>query len=101
MRLFGCPHLDPPVVELTDEREQHIELRHPDLLPSNLELLERTIFDPDKIDPDFYRRQKKVFTKWFPEIRAGKFLIVHIVTEWEDPARHWIVTAYLDSNPPS
>lgn len=40
MRILDCPALEPPFVELTDEREAHIELRHPDLLPEHIAELE-------------------------------------------------------------
>ncbi len=97
VRVFVCPFLDPPEVELTDEREEHIRARHPDLLPTHLDKIEMTIREPDDVRPDLYYPDKKAFIRWFPDLGAGKFLIVQVVTDWGNPDRHWIVTAYLDS----
>lgn len=101
VRQFACPSLNPPIVELTAEREQHIETRHPDLLPAHCGALESTLRDPDGISPDRYNPGKRSIFKWFPEIRGGKFVVVQVVTDWGEPDRYWIVTAYLDSIPPS
>jgi hypothetical protein len=89
------------MVELTAEREAHIRARHPDLLPKWITELEETIHNPDKIVPDPYHRDKQAFAKWFASIGAGKFVIAQVVTDPGTPDRHWIVTAYLDSDLPS
>lgn len=87
------------VVELTDEREAHICKRHPDLLPVYKTQLLETMTDPDEVlttpDPD-----KRLFVRWYNNIRGGKYVIAVILTENTHPHRHWVVTAYLDSMPP-
>lgn len=50
MRLFECPILY-GVVELTDEREEHIASEHPDLLPERLDELTLTLAEPDDVLP--------------------------------------------------
>ena len=46
MTTFRCPYLNAGV-ELTDEREQHIRDKHPELLPTYREHLSRTVADPE------------------------------------------------------
>jgi len=101
VRRFDCPSLKLPVVELTDERALHIERRHPDLLPNHMAELEAAVGQPDSLRPDAYNPNKCAFVKWFPNLLGGKFVIAQVVSEWAEPPRHWIVTAYLDSVPPS
>ncbi len=45
MKLFPCPYLQGEVI-LTDEREQHITERHPDLLPQYKQCLAETLLKP-------------------------------------------------------
>jgi hypothetical protein len=100
--VFDCPGLEPPFVELTEEREQHIRYRHPELLPIYIEQLRETISNPDFLIADGPNPHKQTFVRWFPDLRGGKFLIAQVVTDYSsEPTRHWIVTAYLDSVRPS
>ena len=99
--VLECPTLEPPQVELTDERERHIRSRHPDLLPSHMLELQEAVLNPDGLLPNDYNPNKWALFKWFPELRGGKFIVVQIVKEWTESTRHFIVTAYLDSVPPS
>jgi hypothetical protein len=46
MILFSCPYLGNEV-EFSDERVTHVMARHPDLLPVNLNLIAKTLLDPD------------------------------------------------------
>jgi hypothetical protein len=101
VRVFTCPALDPPEVEFTVERERHVTDRHPDLLPQHLTSIQETLSAPDRVYQNEYNANKCAFVKWFPNVRGGKFVIVQVCSEWADPTRHWIVTAYLDSDPPS
>jgi hypothetical protein len=101
MRLFDSPYFEPPHVELTDERERHIQRRHPDLLPDHVSAIGATLAEPDMTVPNPFRSGKVAVGKWFPTIRGGKFVIVQVVTDPGNPPRHWVVTAYLDSVPPA
>ena len=44
---FHCPYLNAQVA-LTDEREQHIAERHPDLLPEHRQRIADTLTAPDQ-----------------------------------------------------
>ena len=48
MAFFPCPYMDGDI-ELTDERELHITLRHPDLLPMYRQCIPDTLMLPDEI----------------------------------------------------
>lgn len=90
MEWFSCTYLNSDVV-LTDEREQHIAVRHPDLLPVYRHTIAATLFDPDQV-----RQSKRIsnalfFSRWFDEVRNGKFVVVIVITD----GRNWIVTAYI------
>lgn len=94
MRTFLCPYLQGEV-ELTDERELHIEETHPDLLPEYLPQLAQTLLDPDEV-----RRSKRIsgarmFYRWFEDVRQGKYVAVVVASETDLAQRHWIITAYL------
>lgn len=54
MTIVPCPYLNTGV-ELTDEREQHIRDKHPELLPVYRGHLIQTLTDPDEVrrDPRF------------------------------------------------
>ncbi|MEX2243076.1 MAG: hypothetical protein WD716_04425 [Fimbriimonadaceae bacterium] len=101
MRKFDSPGLEPPVVELTSEREAHIQLRHPDLLPGHMHELQETVRAPDLIVANAHRPNKRAMARWFGSLKGGKFVIVQVVTDEGPSNRHWIVTAYLDSVPPT
>ncbi len=94
MRRLPCPYLDGPV-ELTPEREQHIAMRHPDLLPEHGAKLAETLRDPDDIRRSARFGNAKLFSRWYDDVRAGKHVVVVVVSEWPARARNWVVTAYL------
>lgn len=90
MELFPCPYLDSSV-DLTEEREKHIAERHPELLPEYRDCIIQTLNDPDQV-----RRSKRFsnalsFSKWFENVRDGKFVVIVVITN----DRNWIITAYI------
>lgn len=93
MRTFACPYLAGNV-ELTDEREEHIALNHPDLLPEHLAQLGETLARPDEVRRSLRMSAARVFYRWFADVRHSKHVAVVVVS---DPAgqRHWIITAYI------
>jgi hypothetical protein len=91
-RSFFCGYLEVEV-ELTDEREQHIIVRHPGTLPDYEEQLAQTLADPDLIRSSDHDEKALLFSKWFSTIRTGRFLIVVVVSQ-SNLSRHWIVTIY-------
>jgi hypothetical protein len=94
MAFFPCPYLQGEV-ELTEEREQHIAERHPDLLPEHRERIAETLADPDQVRRSARFGNARVFSRWFAAIRGGKHAVVVVVSDPTPPGRHWIVTAYL------
>jgi len=94
MRKFPCPYLKSDV-ELTEERERHITERHPDLLPAYREKMIETLAQPEQI-----RRSKRfgnaiLFSRWYNDVKKGKYVVVLVVSEPDATSRHWIITAYL------
>ena len=94
MTFFPCPYLG-DYVELSNEREQHIENRHPDLLPTYRAAIEKTLADPDQIRQSRRFGNARLFNRWFSTIRGGKYVIVVVVSESYPTSRHWIITAYM------
>jgi hypothetical protein len=92
--LFFCPYLDDDV-ELTDERERHMLDRHPDLPSSYLEFIAETLDAPDEIRCDVRFENTLLFSRWYSNLRKGRYIVVAVVTDAAPQERHWIVTTYL------
>ena len=91
---FPCPYLGDDV-ELTQERELHISGQHPDLLPEYREQIEETLVVPDRIARSSRVENAYLFSRWYNNVRGGKFVVVVVLAEQGQRARRWIVTAYL------
>ena len=91
---FECPYLDAQV-ELTAEREAHIAERHPDLLPQYRDHLQDVLANPDQVRRSARFVNARLFTRWFDDLRGGKYVIVVVVSDVQPPERHWIITAYI------
>jgi hypothetical protein len=37
----------------------------------------------------------RLFSRWFEDVRRGKYVVVVVVSEAAPTERHWIITAYL------
>ncbi len=81
-----CPYLGGEV-ELTQEREKHIEEHHPDLLPGFLDRIAETLANPDQVRLSSRLGSARLFSRWFDDIVVSEIA----------PRRHWVVTAYLVS----
>jgi len=92
MPRFSCPYLKGEV-DLSEEREQHIAERHPDLLPEHRARIGDTLATPDQVRRSSRFGHTRLFSRWYPEVRGGKHVVVVTVSEAE--GRHWIITAYL------
>ena len=92
MARIPCPYLQSDV-ELSAEREAHIRERHPDLLPAYRDELRQTLRDPDRVRSSARVANARLFSRWFDNIRGGKYVVVVVVSE--HAGRHWVVTAYL------
>lgn len=91
---FPCSFLRGEVA-LTEEREGHIASRHPDLLPEHRQPLALTLADPDVVRQSARFGQARLFSRWFPEVRGGKHVVVVVASQGAESPRHWIITAYL------
>src|SRR5262245_62390447 len=93
MRRLRCPWLGAEV-ELTREREDHIQERHPDLLPAHRDKLAEVVADPDIVRRSARVDSARLFSRWYTDLRHGRHVVVVVLSERGDPHRHWIVTAY-------
>ena len=94
MTFFPCPYLNSDV-ELTDEREYHIILRHPDLLPMYQQCIPDTLVLPDEVRRSSRIGNARLFSRWFEWLRGGKYVVVVVVSDPVPIERHWIITAYM------
>jgi len=94
MHTFPCPYLKGQV-EFADEREAHVAHNHPDLLPEHLTQIGQTLADPDQVRRSTRMSGARMFSRWFKDLRKGKYLVVVVVSEALPTERHWIVTAYI------
>jgi hypothetical protein len=90
---FSCPYLGGEV-QFSREREAHTAERHPDLLPQHRDRIGTTLADPDQVRRSRRFGAAKVFSRWYPDVKDGKHVVVVVVTSGED-GRHWIITAYI------
>ena len=90
---FECPYLHAEV-ELTVEREQHIALHHPDLLPAHRDRVALVLRKPDLVRRSARFANARLFSRWFEDLPGGKHVVVVIVSDAAPGERHWIVTAY-------
>jgi hypothetical protein len=93
MMQIPCAYLQSEV-ELTDERQQHILDKHPDLLPEYVARIAATVSDPDEVRRDGRFSGTYLFARWFAEVNKGKFVVVAVVSDPTPAVRHWVVTAY-------
>jgi hypothetical protein len=91
---FPCPCLEGEV-DLTEERERHITERHPDLLPEHRQRIAETLAAPDQVRKSVRFGSAKLFSRWYTDLRQGKYIVVVVVSEREPSERHWIITAYI------
>lgn len=94
MSTFLCPYLHGEV-DLTDERAIHISEHHPDFLPEHLDKINAVLSDPDQIRRSKRFPSARLFTRWFDDVRNGKYIIVVVVSDSSPKARHWIITGYV------
>ena len=97
MKKFPCPYLKGEV-ELADKREQHIADRHPELLPTHLLKIERTLAEPDQVRRSGRFASARLFSRWFDDLLGGKHVVVVVLCSSAGVSRNWIITAYIARN---
>jgi len=99
MKLFPCPYLQDEVI-LTDEREQHITERHPDLLPQYKQYVAKTLLKPLHIRCSRRANNALLFSRWFDDIKRGNYVVVSVITDNAPQIHPWIITAHLSTRLP-
>ena len=94
MELFDCPYLGAPV-ELTDEREAHIFLRHSDELPRLYRLLSNTLEFPHFVQRSAKPGNVRLFSRWHTNLLNGKYVIAVVGIQTYPATRYFIITAYV------
>jgi hypothetical protein len=94
MQRLSCPYLHGEV-EWTEERERHIAEGHPDLLPDHREKIVETLAEPDHVRSSARLRNARLFSRWYRDLRGGKYVVVVVVSDPTPQRRHWIITAYI------
>jgi hypothetical protein len=94
MAFLLCPFLGADV-ELSDERERHIRSHHPDLLPRCRERMIETVADPDQVRRSTRVGNSRLFSKWYSDLRGGRYVVVVVVSDPGRGTRPWIITAYV------
>ena len=76
-------------IELTEERKQHILIRHPDVA-SHFSKTPKVLSNPDEIRIDSEDQHVLLFYKYFSKIGSGKYLAVVVKIN----NRNFILTEY-------
>src|SRR5437588_10889960 len=63
----SCPYLGNEV-EFTDERIAHVTERHPDLLPAHLDLIGKTLLDPDSVRISAKMTTARELSRWYADL---------------------------------
>jgi len=99
MKLFPCPYLQGEVI-LTDEREQLMSERHPDLLPQYKQCLAETLLKPLHIRCSRRAHNALLFSRWFDDIGPDNYVIVSVIKDNAPRIHPWLITAYLSKRLP-
>ncbi len=51
--------------------------------------------DPDSVRKSARFQNARLFTKYFDNIREGKYIVVVVVSDTKPEQRDWIITAYM------
>ena len=89
-----CPYFGGGIVEITDERYNHVLSRRDDFAPAHWERVGETIRDPDRV---IMRRQDEgavMLYRWYDDIDKNVVAVVRTDTT----GRRWLVTAYMTRN---
>jgi hypothetical protein len=54
-----------------------------------------TLADPDQVRRSARFGNARLFSRWYTDVKKGKYVVVVVVSEPDAANRHWIITAYL------
>jgi len=80
--------------KLTDGRQRHILLKHPDLLPEYIDYVAETLAEPDEVRRDSRFPATRDFARWCESVKGGKLVVV-VVSDLPPMERYGVVTAYI------
>ncbi len=59
-------------------------------------MISQTLEDPDQIRSSSRFKNSLLFTRWFDNIRSGKYVVVVVIINTKSPSRrNWIITSYI------
>jgi hypothetical protein len=93
MKRYSCPYLGAEA-ELSEERERHIEGRHPDLLPAHAARIGEVLADPDQVRRSSRFGSARLFSRVYSDVPRERHVVVVVLSEAEPSPRHWVITAY-------
>ena len=69
--------------------------RHPELSLTYEKYIMETLAEPDQVRNDIRFEDTLLFSRWYPKLRKGRYIVVAVVTETVTNERTWIVTTYI------
>lgn len=69
--------------------------QHPELLPEYEPAVKEAVINPDSVRKSARFQNARLFTKFFENIRGGKYTVVVVVSDTKPEQRDWIITAYI------
>lgn len=90
---FSCPYLGGDV-ECSENRENHIGQRHPELVSQLRQLLSGTLESPDQVRRSARMNSALLLSRWYTDLHGGKHMVVAAMNEAAPVRRSWILTAY-------
>ncbi|HPS58749.1 MAG TPA: hypothetical protein PK514_11650 [Spirochaetota bacterium] len=67
----------------------------PELLPDFEPAVKEAVVNPDSVRKSARFQNARLFTKFFENIRGGKYTVVVVVSDTKPEQRDWIITAYI------
>jgi len=97
-RWFDCPYLG-GTVELTDEREAHIRLKHEATLDDGGRRVEGALAEPFQVRRSRTDDSARLFIRWYDDLQDGKFVIAVVIDDRSRGGRPGLATAYVTDQP--
>jgi hypothetical protein len=91
--------IGPRVVTLSDGplsavHRHEVGSKCPGVTPRLRKWTAATLKDPDEIRRSTRFKDARLLSRWHPDLRAGKYVVVVVVSDRGLTRRHWIITAY-------